>query len=217
MYISLYHKTNNTKIMSKKILNIATSIKGDASFSIKLSNAVLEKLAAEYPESQVKTFDLSKTPSPYLDELNLGAFFTPAESHTTTQQEAIKYSNDAVKDLLEADIIVIGVPVYNFGIPAVLKGWIDQVARAGATFSYADGSPKGLVTDKKVYLAIASGAVFSEGPYKAYDFSEPYLRVMLGFLGMTDITVFRVEGTAIPDFAETALPKALATVEEFAF
>ncbi|TDO83063.1 flavodoxin-like protein [Flavobacterium chryseum] len=112
---------------------------------------------------------------------------------------------------------MIGVPVYNFGIPAVLKGWIDQVARAGATFTYGDGTPKGLVINKKVYLSIASGAVFSEGPYKAYDFSEPYLRAVLGFLGMTDITVFRVEGTAIPDLAEGALPKALASVEEFAF
>ena len=203
--------------MSKRILNITTSLKGDASFSIKLSNAILEKLAAEYPESQVKTSDLSKVPSPYLSGLDLAAFYTPADAHTAEQQETIKYSNEAIRDLLEADVIVIGVPMYNFGIPAVLKGWIDQVARAGATFSYADGSPKGLVTNKKVYLSIASGAIFSDGPYKAYDFSEPYLRAVLGFLGMTDITVFRVEGTAIPDFAEGALPKALASVEEYAF
>jgi len=203
--------------MSKKILNITTSLKGDASFSIKLSNAVLEKLKAEYPESQVKTHDLSKTPSPYLDELDLAAFYTPADLRTEAQLIALQYSNDSIKDLLEADIIVIGVPMYNFGIPAVLKGWIDQIARAGETFSYGDGSPKGLVTNKKVYLSIASGAVFSDGPYKAYDFSEPYLRAVLGFLGMTDITVFRVEGTAIPDFAEGALPKALASVEEYVF
>jgi len=152
-----------------------------------------------------------------LDGLNLGAFYTPAESHTAEQQAAVQYSNEAIRDLLEADIIVIGVPMYNFGIPAVLKGWVDQVARAGATFSYADGSPKGLVINKKVYLSIASGAIFSDGPYKSYDFSEPYLRAVLGFLGMTDVTTFRVEGTAIPDFAEAALPKALASVEEFAF
>jgi len=203
--------------MSKRILNISTSLKGDASFSIQLSNAILEKLKAEHPDSQIKTSDLTKVPSPYLDGLNLGAFYTPAESHTAEQQAAVQYSNEAIKDLLEADIIVIGVPMYNFGIPAVLKGWVDQVARAGATFSYADGSPKGLVTNKKVYLSIASGAIFSDGPYKSYDFSEPYLRAVLGFLGMTDVTTFRVEGTAIPDFAEAALPKALASVEEFAF
>jgi FMN-dependent NADH-azoreductase len=203
--------------MSKKVLNIVTSIKGDTSFSNKLSNAVLEKLEKVYGEIQLQTLDLSKAPSPYLDEVNLGAFYTPAETHTATQKEAIQYSNNAIDDLLEADIVVIGVPLYNFGIPAVLKGWIDQIARAGKTFSYGEGEPKGLVTDKKVYLAIASGAIFSDGPYKAYDFSEPYLCAILGFLGMTDITVFRVEGTAIPELAEGALPKALASVEEYAF
>jgi len=216
MYISLYRKTNSKK-MSKKILNIITSIKGDASFSNKLSNAVLEKLTKEYPASEVKTFDLSKTPLPYLNEVQLSAFYTPEEAHTTTQVESIKLSDDAIKDLLEADIIVIGVPMYNFGIPALLKGWIDQVARAGKTFSYDENGPKGLISGKKVFLSVASGAVFSDGPYKSYDFAEPYLRVVLGFLGITDVTTFRVEGTSIPDFADSALPNALAAVEEFAF
>lgn len=203
--------------MSKKILNIITSIKGDASFSNKLSNAVLEKLTKEYPASEVKTFDLSKTPLPYLNEVQLSAFYTPEEAHTTDQSESVKLSDDAIKDLLEADIIVIGVPMYNFGIPALLKGWIDQVARAGKTFSYDENGPKGLISGKKVFLSVASGAVFSDGPYKSYDFAEPYLRVVLGFLGITDVTTFRVEGTSIPDFADSALPNALAAVEEFAF
>lgn len=203
--------------MSKRILNIVTSIKGDASFSNKLSNAVIEKLTITYPEIEVETLDLSKTPLPYLDESQIGAFFTPVELQTLEQKIAIKNSNDAVQKLMDADIIVIGVPLYNFGIPAVLKGWVDQISRAGVTFSYADGHPKGLVTDKKVYLSVASGAIFSEGPYKSYDFAEPYLRAVLAFLGMTDVTTFRVEGTSIPDFAESALPKALTAVEEFSF
>ncbi|MFH7015438.1 FMN-dependent NADH-azoreductase [Flavobacterium sp. FlaQc-47] len=203
--------------MSKKILNIATSIKGDASFSNKLSNAILEKLKTEYNEIEVKTLDLSKTPLPYLSELDISAFYTPEENRTEAHKETLRQSDLATTELLEADIIVIGVPLYNFGIPAVLKGWIDQVARAGKTFSYDENGPKGLLTDKKVFLSIASGAIFSDGPYKSYDFSEPYLRTVLGFLGITDITTFRVEGTAIPDFAENALPKALNAVEEFAF
>ncbi|TDW51873.1 FMN-dependent NADH-azoreductase [Flavobacterium sp. 270] len=217
MYISLYCKTNNPKIMSQKILQIITSLKGETSFSNQLSNAVIEKLKTAQPESQVQILDLSKTPLPYLTDLHISAVYTPEEAHTAEQTAAVKYSDEAIENLLEADVIVIGVPLYNFGIPAVLKGWIDQIARAGKTFSYADGSPKGLVTDKKVYLAIASGAVFSEGPYKSYDFSESYLRTVLGFMGMTDVTTFRVEGTAIPDLAENALPKALSSVEEFAF
>ncbi|OXG04423.1 FMN-dependent NADH-azoreductase [Flavobacterium araucananum] len=203
--------------MSKKILNIVTSIKGDASFSNKLSNAVLEKLKAEYSEAQVQTLDLSKTPLPYLSQLDINAFYTPADQHTEAQKETLKYSDEATSNLIDADIVVIGVPLYNFGIPAVLKGWIDQVARAGKTFTYDASGPKGLLTDKKVFLSIASGAIFSEGPYKSYDFSEPYLRAVLGFLGITDVTTFRVEGTAIPEFAENALRKALTAVEEFAF
>ncbi|MDA6071301.1 NAD(P)H-dependent oxidoreductase [Flavobacterium sp. AC] len=203
--------------MSKKILNIVTSIKGDASFSNQLSNAVLEKLSREYPGSNVQTFDLSKTPLPYLNELQLNAFYTPEEAYTEAQVDFVKLSDEAINDLLEADIIVIGVPIYNFGIPALLKGWIDQVARPGKTFSYGESGPKGLITGKKVFLSVASGAVFSDGPYKSYDFAEPYLRVVLSFLGITDVTTFRVEGTAIPDFAESALPNALAAVEEFTF
>src|SRR5688572_18589441 len=138
--------------MSKRILNIVTSIKGDASFSNKLSNAILEKLKVEHNEIKVQTLDLSKTPLPYLTDLHVSAIYLPAELHTEAQKEALKYSDAAVKDLLEADIIVIGVPLYNFGIPAVLKGWIDQVARAGKTFSYDENGPKGLLTDKKVFL-----------------------------------------------------------------
>ncbi|MBB4802785.1 FMN-dependent NADH-azoreductase [Flavobacterium nitrogenifigens] len=203
--------------MSQKILKIITSTNGEHSFSNQLSSAIIEKLSESKPGTEIKILDLTKTPLPYLTNSHISAVYTPAEAHTPEQTEVLKYSDDAIQTLLESDIIVIGVPLYNFGIPAVLKGWIDQIARAGKTFSYADGSPKGLVTNKKVYLSIASGAIFSEGPYKSYDFSESYLRAVFGFLGMTDVTTFRVEGTAIPDFAANALPKALSSVEEFAF
>ncbi len=203
--------------MSQKILKIITSTKGETSFSNQLSDAVIEKLKAANPDSNVQTLDLSKTPLPYLTDSHISAVYAPTESHSAEQTAALRHSDEAIERLLDSDVIVIGVPLYNFGIPAVLKGWIDQVARAGKTFSYSAEGPKGLVTDKKVYLSIASGAIFSEGPYKSYDFSESYLRAVFGFLGMTDVTTFRVEGTAIPDFAENALPKALSAVEEFAF
>lgn len=203
--------------MSQKILRIITSTNGDTSFSNQLSNAVIERLTNINPGAEVKTLDLTKTPLPYLTNSHISAVYTPAEAHTPEQTAALKHSDDAIEALLESDIIVIGVPLYNFGIPAVLKGWIDQIARAGKTFSYSAEGPKGLVTDKKVYLSIASGAIFSEGPYKSYDFSESYLRAVFSFLGMTDVTTFRVEGTAIPEFAENALPKALSSVEEFDF
>jgi len=118
---------------------------------------------------------------------------------------------------MDADILVIGTPLYNFGIPSTLKSWIDQIARAGVTFSYANGKPEGLVKNKKVYLAISSGGVYSQGPMMEFDFTEPYLRKVLGFIGLTDIAVFRVEGINIPGRKEAALTEAIGRVEEYAF
>ena len=201
----------------KKILNIVTSLKGKDSFSNRLSNVILEKLSVTYPESQVHTHDLSRNPLPYLEESHYTSFITPAEAHTSEHKEAIKHSDQAIKELLEADIIVIGVPFYNFFIPSTLKSWLDHIIRAGITFNYRSGVPEGLVTNKKVYLAIASGGVYSEGPMKSYDFTESYLRAVLGFLGMKDITVFRIEGTVVPDVKEKAWPKAIDQVAAYAF
>jgi FMN-dependent NADH-azoreductase len=201
----------------KKILNIVSSAKGDMSFSNKLSHAIVDKLLTVYPGSKVQTRDLATEPLPHLQGHQIAAFFTPADLRTEDHKEAIRNSEEAVQELMAADIVVIGVPLYNFGVPSVLKAWVDHIARAGVTFSYADGSPKGLVINKKVYLAIASGGIYSEGPMQPLDFAEPFLRSSLGFLGMKDITTFRVEGTNIPQFSESALPKAVGQVNEFAF
>jgi len=201
----------------KKILNINTSIKGENSFSTKLSKAIIEKLQQVDPESEVQTHDLAEKPLPHLDTLHFTSFYTPEEARTEVQKEAVKLSDQAIKEVFDADIIVIGIGLYNLGIPSTLKSWIDHITRSGITFSYADGYPKGLLVDKKVYLAIASGAVFSEGPLKESDFTENYLRKMLAFLGMDDVTVFRAEGTMMPEFADNAFPKVLETIGEFTF
>ena len=201
----------------KKILNIVSSIMGDQSFSIKLSQTILDKLQATYPGSQVVTRELSKQPFPYMEESYLAALFTPEESRTPEHIAAVKHSDEAIKELLEADIVVIGAPVYNFAIPSTLKSWIDHIVRAGKTFSYSAQGPEGLVKNKKVYIAIASGGVFSEGPYKAYDFVEPYLKLTLGFIGLQDVEIFRIEGTKVPDVKETAWAKAVSSVEEHTY
>jgi FMN-dependent NADH-azoreductase len=202
----------------KKILNIISSVKGNESFSNKLSGAILEKLSATYPGSTVQTRDLTKNPFPHLEESKLTAFFTPEEARTPEHREAVKHSDEAIRELNNADIILIGVPMYNFGIPSTLKSWIDHIVRGGVTFSYEEGGvPEGLVKNKKVYLTIASGGVFSEGPMKSYDFTEPYLRTILGLIGLTDITTFRVEGHFRGETKETALPKALGSVKEYAY
>lgn len=195
-----------------KILNLISSPRGEASSSIKLGNAIVEKLTAANPDSIVITHDLTSKPFPHLEEVHINSFFTPAENHTPEFEAAIKHSNEAIAELKAADVIVIGVPLYNFGIPSTLKTWIDHIARAGQTFSYSENGPEGLVKGKKVYLAISSGGVYSEGPMKAYDFTESYLRSVLGFLGMVDIVAYRAEGLSVPDLKDEALSKAIETI-----
>jgi len=195
-----------------KILHLISSPRGEASFSIKLGNAVIEKLQAANPDSTVKAHNLVKTPFPHLEEVHLNSFFTPADSRTPEHLEAVKHSDSAIAELQEADAIVIGVPMYNFSIHSTLKAWIDHIARAGVTFKYGENGPEGLVKGKKVYLAIATGGVYSDGQMKAYDFTEPYLRAVLGFLGMTDVTAFRVEGINLPNLKDSALPKAIDSI-----
>ena len=193
----------------KKILHIISSPRGDASMSIKLGNAIIEKLQAAYPDSQVKEHDLLKDRFPHLDEMHIASFFTPEENRSAQNKEAIRPSDEAIQEITDADIIVIGTPLFNFGIPSSLKAWIDHIARAGVTFKYDENGPEGLVKGKKVYVAMASGGIYSDGPMASYDFAVPYLRSALAFLGMTDITVYRVEGTMIPTIQDTALEKAV--------
>jgi FMN-dependent NADH-azoreductase len=201
----------------KKILHIVSSAKGNNSYSIKLANAIIDKLLAAHPDSIVKTHDLTANPLPHLFEDQLNAFFTPEDKRTDSHKQLVDYSDQAIQDLKEADFVVIGVPLYNFNIPSSLKAWIDNVVRAGITFSYADGAPKGLVVNKKVYLAMASGGVYSDGPMKPYDFAEPFLRFILGFIGLKDIITFRVEGTSLPHLQDGAFPKAVEALNEYAF
>jgi len=195
-----------------KILHLISSPRGEASFSIKLGNALIEKLQTANPDSTVKVHNLAKKPFPHLEEAHLNSFFTPVESRTPEMLEAVKHSDDAIAELQDADTIVIGVPMYNFGIHSTLKAWIDHIARAGITFRYTENGPEGLVKGKKVYLAIATGGIYSEGAMKSFDFTEPYLRSVLGFLGMTDITAFRIEGVNMPQFKEQALDKGINSI-----
>jgi len=196
----------------KKVLNIISSPRGTASYSIRLADAILEKLEAAYPGSTVTTLNLAQLQFPHLEEAHLTSFFTPVEQHSDRDKAAIRHSNNAIKELKEADIIVIGAPMYNFGIPSTLKAWIDHVVRAGITFSYSEKGAEGLIKDKQVFIAMASGGVYSEGPMKQNDFVEPYLRSILGLIGLTNITTIRVEGTAIPGVQDKAFEKAVAAI-----
>ena len=191
-----------------KILNVISSPRKE-SFSVALANGIIEKLQAAHPGSTVVTRDLATHPFPHMEEVHIQSIRTPAEEHTPQQQQAAQNSDEVIAELKAADIIVIGAPMYNFSIPSTLKAWIDHLARKGMTFRYTENGPEGLVTGKKVYVAMASGGVYSSGPGAAGDFVSTYLKYVLGFMGLTDVTVLRAEGLGMPGVADTAVAKAL--------
>ncbi len=190
-----------------KILVIESSPRGDQSVSRKVTQDLVAKLKAK-GGAEIITRDLSKNPLPHLDGNILQAFFTPPEARSEALKAAIAPSDKAVDELLGADTIVIGLPMWNFGLPSVLKAWIDHIVRAGRTFSFAGGKPEGLVKNKEVYLVVASGSVFSAGPFSGHDFVVPYVKAVLGFIGITNIHVVRAEGLNDPAVAANALEKA---------
>ena len=196
----------------KKILSVISSARGKASNSIRLQQEIIDKLQARYPESTVTVRDLVAQKYPHLEESHLTAFYVQEENDSPEYRLARTHSEQAIREIEEADILVIGVPIYNFSIPSALKAWIDHIVRSRKTFTVVDGRPEGLVKNKKVYLAVASGGVFSDGPYKSWDFAEPYLRHILGFIGLTDITVFRAEGFSVPGVQDVALQKGIESV-----
>jgi FMN-dependent NADH-azoreductase len=197
----------------KKILHIISSPRGEASASIKLGNAIVDRIVDAYPGSTVKETNLVTSQFPHLEEAHLVSFFTPSDSRTPEQLAAVKSSDTAVADLKEADIIVIGAPLYNFGIHSSLKAWIDHITRKGISFAVTDTGAEGLITGKKVYVAFSAGWVYADGPMQPADFVTPYLKHMLGFLGMTDVQFVRAEGLMIPGIQETAMDKATASIE----
>lgn len=196
----------------KRILHLISSIQGNQSYSIKLGKAIVEKVIEKYPGSIVEEVDLGELNMPHLNPAILQSMFTPGEQLTAEAKGLRHYSDAAVKQLMAADIIVIGAPLINFTIPTTLKAWVDYITRPGVTFGYDQNGPKGMVTGKKVYVAMSSGGVYSEGPGKQNDFVAPYLKAFLGFLGMTDLTVFRAEGLKVEGIKEKGLEKGIASI-----
>lgn len=195
-----------------KILHIISSPQGDQSISRKLGKAISEKLLEAHPGADVTETDLTENPYPHLNAARIKAIRAPKDQQTEEDKVLLTRSDAAVNQLFAADIIVISMPLFNFGVPSPLKTWLDNVVRAGATFSYTPNGPVGLLTGKKVYIALASGGVYSQGPMQQHDHAVPYLRSVLGFMGITDIEVARAEGIGIPELRETALEKAIEEI-----
>lgn len=193
------------------ILNIKTSINGENSASNKLSEVVITQLLERNPAAKITVRDLASTPIPHMQTIHFLSFEVPYEERSDEQKEASQYSDQALQEINEADIIVIGVPFYNFSFPSTLKSWIDHISIPGKTFSYTDGVLKGLLKNKKVYLNFAIGGMYEDK--NIIDQMESYLRTLFGFIGITDIEVFRSEGMSLPQIREENLSKTVAEIE----
>jgi FMN-dependent NADH-azoreductase len=192
------------------ILHIVSSSRGSASYSNRVATNVVAELSERNPGASVVTRNVAAQPLAHIDDDFVAATRAPGGPQTERQRALLAQSDALVDELFAADVIVIGAPMINFSIPSTLKAWIDNVARAGRTFSYSEAGPKGLVTGKHVIIVGARGGVYSEAA-KPLDFQLPYLKSVLGFLGMTDIEVLEVDGTAYgPEAAEQAVTAATA-------
>jgi FMN-dependent NADH-azoreductase len=179
------------------LLHIDSSPLGEASVSRTLSREFVQNWKAANPGGKIVTRDLSAETLPSVTASWLAANYTPENARTSGQKELLSISEALIAELLAADVLVLGVPMHNFGIPAVLKLWIDQIGRAGKTFSITENGPVGLVTGKKAHVFVASGGVYDPGsPTAGLNFVEPYLRAVLGFIGITDIRFLWAGGTA---------------------
>jgi FMN-dependent NADH-azoreductase len=198
----------------KNILMIEVSPRGKDSASRVVSNKLAERLADIYPGAKILRHDLAAEHLPHLDETTLRAISTKDPVEEESLRASAHQSDQLTNELLESELLVMATPMWNFGIPSALKAWIDLVVRPGRTFQYSDSGVLGLAKNKKAILVLASGGVFTEGPWRSWDFVEPYLRQILAFIGIVDIQTVRIEGMNIPSLAATAVLKAHQAVGE---
>jgi FMN-dependent NADH-azoreductase len=195
----------------KTLLVLKSSIQSDAGESSRLADAFVASWKTREPGGRVIVRDLAEDPVPHLTAERFGAFLAKPEERTVEQQSAVDDSDRLIDELEQADVIAIGLPFYNFGVPSTLKAYFDHVARAGVTFRYTPQGAVGMLTGKKVYVFAARGGQYAG---TALDSQTPYVRQFLGFLGLTDVEFVYAEGLALgADAKEAALTRARKIVE----
>ncbi|WP_349281993.1 NAD(P)H-dependent oxidoreductase (plasmid) [Polaromonas hydrogenivorans] len=193
------------------ILQINASARREGANSTRVANTIVARLQAAHPGGRLTLRDLAVTPHPVLDEAALGALFTSADQRTAAQCARVALDDALIAEIQAHDTIVLGVPMYNFGVPVQLKSWIDAIARAGVTFRYTETGPEGLLKGKKVYVALARGGLYRD---TANDSQVPYLKSVLGFLGLSDVNFIYAEGLAMgAEAAEKAFAQADADLD----
>jgi FMN-dependent NADH-azoreductase len=197
------------------LLQINASINNDKSQSSQLANQFVAAFHQRRPEAKIVVRDVAAAdPVPHLTAERFGAFITKPEERSTAQRAVVAYSDILIDELKQADVIVLGLPMYNFGVPSQLKAYFDHIARVGVTFKYTEKGPVGLLTGKKAYVFAARGGVYVGTPM---DTQTNYVRDFLRFLGITDVEFVYAEGLAIsPESKESGLAKAVAEIARLA-
>lgn len=186
-----------------KLLVVDTSVRGDSSISRHMARRFLQAWRSAHPDGEVQHRDLASTAVPFVTAPWLQAYFTPGPQQTDEMKSALRLSDTLVAELLAADHIAIATPVYNYNVPASLKAWIDHIVRKGLTLGF-DG--RGLVTGKRATVLIASGGVYAEGsPIRDRDIATNYLRLILGVIGIDDVTVVAGGGAKAVDLREQTM------------
>jgi len=195
-----------------KVLQINSSARRNASHSTRLADRIVQRLRDADPDAALTVRDLGLTPHPVLDEATLAAFFTPVSQRTVEQATRVALDDALIAEIQGADVVVLGVPMYNFGVPASLKNWIDAIARAGVTFRYTEKGPEGLLKGKKVYVALTRGGKYRNTPA---DTQVPYLKTVFSFLGLTDLVFVYAEGLNLgTDAEQMAINSAYQQIDE---
>ncbi len=194
-----------------RLLVVETSPRADHSISRTMTHRFIERWRAAHPEGVLAERDLMTTELPFVTAPWLAAYFTPAERHSPEMKAALRLSDELVGELLVADHLVIATPVYNYNVPAALKAWIDHIVRKGITLGF-DG--RGLLGDKKATILIASGGIYTEGsPIRDRDIAATYLRLILGVIGITDVTIIAGGGAKAVDLNETTMDAFVARLQ----
>jgi FMN-dependent NADH-azoreductase len=205
-------QAKRAKIMSN-VLFVTSSLFGEQSKSRQVAAEFVQTWRQHHPGTKVTERDTNTVP--HLDAAALGALIIPPEGRNAAQQSAVAFADALIAELERAETVVMAAPMYNFTIPSTLKAWLDHIARAGRTFRYTAAGPQGLLTGKRVFVIASRGGLYADGPAKGMDFQEPYLRAMLGFLGLTDVTFIHAEGQNVsPEAAASGMLTARNKIAE---
>lgn len=198
-----------------RILHLDSSARHDGSITRRLSRELVDALVAADPSSTVVYRDVSQEPITHVETNWVTSNSTPADARSPEQKEALRFSDQLIDEVLAADVLVAGVPVYNFSVPAAFKAYIDQIARAGRTFQYTAQGPKGLIEGKRAYIVGASGSGSHNLTTWGLNFHEPYLKSIFGFLGVTDPTFVNAGGSDAETIKRTT-DEARAQIQQIA-